>query len=189
MQHFIGNRAVNIANGERVLQVGYSAGFTALSFFVPILVLLTAFVAIGTNSAVSWWRIAMGGILCGAAVCGMHYLGNASIDNYVCTYRLANVVGSAIIAVAASIIALSIFFVFRAMWANSWWKRIISAVVLAGAVSGMHWCAVVGTQYRLVTIEPEPNEPSRTATVIVVICLVSIMSSLGMVVPGSLNAA
>ncbi|KAF7546730.1 hypothetical protein G7Z17_g8217 [Cylindrodendrum hubeiense] len=125
--HFIGNRAIDLADGQAQLQVAYSSGFTAISFFVPILVLLAAFVAIGTNNRVSWWRVSVGGILCGTAVCGMHYLGNASIANYSCVYRPAYVIGSAIIAVVASIVALAMFFVFRATWAASWWKRAISA--------------------------------------------------------------
>ncbi|PNP60974.1 hypothetical protein FNYG_14299 [Fusarium nygamai] len=169
--HFVGNRAIDLADGEPDMQVAYSSGFTAVSFFVPILVLLAAFVAVGTNNSVSWWRLITGGVLCGTAVCGMHYLGNASIDNYTCVYRPAYVVSSAIIAIVASNVALAMFFVFRAMWANSWWKRVISAVVLAGAVSGMHWCAAIGTRYRLVRIKPEGNEPSRSGTVVVVICL------------------
>ncbi|KAH7146583.1 FAD dependent oxidoreductase-domain-containing protein [Dactylonectria macrodidyma] len=169
--HFIGNRAIDLADGQAQLQAAYSSGFTAVSFFVPIVVLLAAFIAIGTNNRVSWWRVSIGGVLCGTAVCGMHYLGNASIANYACVYRPAYVIGSAIIAVVASIIALAMFFVFRAAWATSWWKRAISAVILAGAVSGMHWCAAVGTQYRLINTKPEGNEPSRSATVVVVICL------------------
>lgn len=173
-QHFIGNRAIDLADGQPELQVAYSSGFTAISFFVPILVLLAAFMAVGTNTVVSWWRLVAGGVLCGTAVCGMHYLGNASINNYSCVYQPAYVIGSAIIAIVASNVALAMFFVFRAMWANAWWKRVISAVVLAGAVSGMHWCASVGTRYRLKGIKPNGNEPSRTGTVVVVICLVSV---------------
>lgn len=170
--HYIGNRAIDLANGEIQLQIAYSSGFTALSFFVPIIVLLGAFVAIGTSSTVSWWRVAVGGTLAGAAICGMHYLGNASINNYVCIYNAANVVGAALIAVAASILALSLFFVFRAAWTNSWWKRGCSAILLAGAVSGMHWCASTGTKYKLVAInEQTDNQLSRNTTVIVVICL------------------
>ncbi|KAF5657362.1 signaling ykoW [Fusarium heterosporum] len=149
--HFIGNRAIDLADGQPELQVAYSSGFTAVSFFVPILVLLAAFIAVGTNNVVSWWRLVAGGALCGTAP----------------TY----VIGSAIIAIAASNVALAMFFVFRAMWANAWWKRVISSVVLAGAVSGMHWCASVGTRYRLKRVRPNGNEPSRTGTVIVVICL------------------
>ncbi|KAM0328462.1 hypothetical protein ACHAQA_004869 [Verticillium albo-atrum] len=178
--HFIGNRALDLGEGEPELQIAYSSGFTALSFFVPIAVLLAAFVAIGTNNTVSWWRVSVGGILAGAAICGMHYLGNNSIDNYVCIYNPLNVVGSALIAVAASMLSLALFFVFRAAWTNTWWKRAVCAVVLAGAVSGMHWCAATGTEYQLVSLSPGNNELSRNTTVIVVIvlsfCACSIMA-------------
>uniref|UniRef100_A0A8H7KEU9 MHYT domain-containing protein n=1 Tax=Bionectria ochroleuca TaxID=29856 RepID=A0A8H7KEU9_BIOOC len=169
--HFVGNKAVYFGNGEPEIQVGFSPLFTVISFFVPILVLLVAFLAIGTNNVVSWLRVSLGGFLCGSAVCGMHYLGNASIQNYTCTYKLSYVISSAIIAVIASTIALSVFFVFRSIWANVWWKRLLSALLLAGAVSGMHWCAAFGTEYTLVAIEVGAGGMSRDATVIVVICL------------------
>lgn len=133
---------------------------------------MAAFVAIGSNDVVSWWRVSLGGLLCGAAVCGMHYLGNASIQNYTCVYKLPYLVGSAIIAVAASTIALSMFFIFRGMWANIWWKRLLSALLLAGAVSGMHWCAALGTQFRLKWMGVQERRASQNATVIAVICLV-----------------
>ncbi|KAB5583340.1 hypothetical protein GE09DRAFT_1247614 [Coniochaeta sp. 2T2.1] len=169
--HYIGNRAITLGNGDIELQIAYSSGFTAVSFFVPILVLLAAFIAIGTSAKVYWWRIALGGTLAGAAICGMHYLGNASISNYHCMYNYINVAFSAVIAVAASCAALALFFVFRATWTNSWWKRSGTAVLLAGAVSGMHWCAAMGTRYRLVSLNDGVNETSRNTTVIIVICL------------------
>lgn len=169
--HFIGNRALNLADGQSELQISYSSGFTALSFFVPILVLLAAFWATGTNNSVSWWRVGAGGILAGLAICGMHYLGNASIENYQCVYNIGNVVGAAVIASAASVVALSLFFVFRAAWTNSWWKRILCAVVMAGAVSGMHWCASIGTQYKLLRLNTDTSHLSRDTTVIIVILL------------------
>ncbi|KAI1366377.1 hypothetical protein F5Y08DRAFT_137105 [Xylaria arbuscula] len=100
----------------------------------------------------------------------MHYLGNASIENYHCLYETVNVVGSAIIAVAASNAALAFFFLWRASWTNSWWKRGISGAVLAGAVSGMHWCASTGTNYRLIKLNPN-NHFSRNTVVIFVTVL------------------
>lgn len=173
--HYIGNRAITIGNGDPQLQIAYSSGFTALSFFMPILVLLAAFLAIGTNERVSWWRIGAGGSLAGAAICGMHYLGNASINNYQCMYSAANVVGASLIAMAASTIALLVFFVIRASWSNSWWKRAMSSVLLAGGVSGMHWCASTGTRYKLIALAGT-GQLSRNTTVIVVICLVSLLT-------------
>lgn len=171
--HFIGNRAIVLAGGINILQIAYNPGFTALSFFVPILVLLAAILAVGSNEKVSIVRIVLGGTLAGLGICGMHYLGQAGISNYNCIYQVGNIVGSAIIAIAASIMALSVFFVLRATWTNSWWKRALTAIVLAGGVSGMHWLASVGTQYRLRQGYPSqaPNL-SRNSTVIVVIVLV-----------------
>ncbi|KAJ2975428.1 hypothetical protein NUW58_g8358 [Xylaria curta] len=165
--HFVGNRAIVLAQDEPELQIVYSSGYTAISFFLPIVVLLTAFIAAGTNDRVSFWRIGGGGTLAGGAICGMHYIGNASIVNYNCEYEIANVVGSVVIAVAASNVALSMFFLWRASWTNSWWKRLLCGVLLAGAVSGMHWSASTGTNYRLVMLHTD-TQISRETIVIVV---------------------
>ncbi|KAK3690563.1 hypothetical protein B0T22DRAFT_463879 [Podospora appendiculata] len=169
--HYIGNRATSLLNGEPELQIAYSVGITALSFFVPILVLVVAFFVVTSSSTAAWWRIGLSGSLSGGAISGMHYLGNASISNYKCSYNAANVAGAVVIAAAASTIALALFFVFRASWANSWWKRIGCALVLAGAVSGMHWCAALGTSFRLVHLNSASDNASRNTTVIVVACL------------------
>lgn len=173
--HYIGNRAIVLVQGQPPLQISYSAGYTVLSFFVPILVLLGAFMAIGSDETVSIVRVTLGGSLAGFAICGMHYLGQAGISNYTPIYMVSNVVGSAIIAVAASVTALMVFFIMRASWSGSWWKRGLCAIVLAGAVSGMHWVATVGTTYRL----KKPNwaqinntTSSRDSTTIVVAVLV-----------------
>lgn len=177
--HYIGNRAIVLAAGQDELQIAYNPGFTALSFFVPITVLLAAFAAIGSGDQVSIFRVSAGGALAGSAICGMHYLGQAGISNYTSVYDIRNIVGSAVVAVVASIVALSVFFVLRATWTNSWWKRSLCAIALAGAVSGMHWLASVGTEYRLnrvLSTSPSSNI-SRNAIVIVVIVLVGDRSS------------
>lgn len=166
-----------LADGEVELQISYSTGFTILSFFVPITTLLASLLSIGSNEYVTWWRILIGGMFCSGAICGMHYLGNASISNYHCIYSTANIVGSALIAFAASTVALSMFFVLRASWTNAWWKRIAAAVVLSSSVCGMHWCAALGTTYRFIAVKGVGSGPSRQSTVIVVITLVSLIYS------------
>jgi len=169
--HFIGNRATGLLNGEPELQITYSVGVTVASLFVPIFVLLVAFYVVTLNNTVSWWRIGVSGTLSGCAICGMHYLGNASIRNYTCEYVPANVAGASVIAAVASTVALALFFVFKAAWTTSWWRRVGCAFVLAGAVSGMHWCAALGTRYRLVELIPVDDYDLRNTTVIVVACL------------------
>jgi NO-binding membrane sensor protein with MHYT domain len=139
---------------------------------VPIFVLLLAFYVVSTSAEVLWWRIGVSGIFAGCSICGMHFIGNISISNYRCTYATINIVGAGIIAITASIVALSLFFVFRAAWTSTWWKRLGCSVVLAGAVSGMHWCAAVGTTFRLVYLKDLSESNGRNMTVIVVSCLV-----------------
>src|SRR6187402_3990169 len=123
--HFIGNRALILGNGHSQIQIAYSSGFTALSFFLPVIVLFLAFWAVGSNEQVSIIRVTLGGTLAGFGICGMHYLGQAGITNYDCVYNVAYVVGAGIIAVSASVGALVGFFIFRSAWNTSWWKRAI----------------------------------------------------------------
>ena len=171
--HFIGNRAITLGNGSATPQISYNSGLTALSFFLPVIVLFMAFVAVGVNEEISLLRLALGGTLAGLGICGMHYLGQASVTNYDCVYLVSYVIGAAIIAIAAATVALGIFFVFRAAWNAAWWKRCICALILAGAVSGMHWLASTGTQYRLKKGAGSTSNNSRNATTISVIVLVS----------------
>ncbi|KAI1803800.1 hypothetical protein F4811DRAFT_553449 [Daldinia bambusicola] len=168
--HFVGNQAIVLGDGEPELRIDYASHFSALTFFLPVIILLAAFVAIGANYKVSGRRICCGGVLAGGGICGMHYLGNASMTNYDCIYGKAFIAGAAVIAVVASITALSLFFVCRATWKNSWQKRSLSALLLAGAVSGMHWVAAVGTNYRLKYTNGNP-QLSQSQAIIIVICL------------------
>jgi NO-binding membrane sensor protein with MHYT domain len=171
--HFIGNRAIVLGDGSIQLQIAYGAGLTSISFFLPIIVIFMAFAAVGANEEISFVRLGLGGTLAGLGICGMHYLGQASVTNYECIYYVSYVIGAAIIAIVAATTALGIFFVFRAAWNAAWWKRAICALILAGAVSGMHWLASVGTQYRMKQGAGATTNNSRNATTISVIVLVS----------------
>jgi NO-binding membrane sensor protein with MHYT domain len=171
--HYIGNRATVLGDGEIAIQIAYNQGFTALSFFVPIVVLLAAFMAVGSDDRISKLRLSVGGVLAGLAICGMHYLGQAGISNYTCIYSIGYIVGSAVVAVFASVTALSVFFALRAAWTDSWWKRALCALILGVAVFGMHWIASIGTQYRLKQVNPSvTHDIPRNSTVIVIIVLV-----------------
>lgn len=158
-------------NGQAAFQIAYSTALTVMSLLVPILVLILAFLGVSGNGRIRWWRIVLAGLLSGGAICGMHYLADASISNYKGSYQLSYLIGSVIIAGLASTTALAIFFVFENTWSNAWWKRLGCAMVLAGAVSGMHWCAAVGTSYTLLKTVTG-KVVSRQDAMIVVICLV-----------------
>ena len=147
--HFIGNRAMSMFSGEGGLQIAYSDSYTAGSFFLAICVVTLAFYLFAASESVSLSGTFVGGILTGTAVCGMHYVGQGGISNYTPVYRWPYILGSAVIAVLASTLSLGLFFYFRSTWTNGLFKRAACAIVLSLAVSGMHWCASVGTAYRL----------------------------------------
>ena len=144
--HFLGNRAIILGDGNNVFQIVYSSGYTALSFFVPVLVLLGAFFSLGTDEKAGKVRVIAAGTLAGLAVCGMHYVGQLGIYNFQCEYSIGHVIGSVIVAIFAANIALSIFFVLHSIFASSWLQRASVAAILAGAVSAMHWTASTGTR-------------------------------------------
>ncbi|CAD6580433.1 MAG: hypothetical protein ASARMPREDX12_009564 [Alectoria sarmentosa] len=170
--HYIGNRAIVMVQGEPNLQIQYNPGFTAGSFFLPVCVVGIAFYFFSITDNVSVLGTLVGGLLVGSAVCGMHYMGQKGIANYISSYSWKHVLGSAIVAVAANTIALGVFFYFKSTWTNNWWKRMSCASLLAVSVSGMHWVATVGTAYRMkVTTMEMTSGLSREATVVVVICL------------------
>jgi NO-binding membrane sensor protein with MHYT domain len=172
LQHFIGNRAIYMLHGEEAFQIAYSTALTVMSLLVPILVLVLAFLGVTGNGRIRWWRVVLAGLLSGGAICGMHYLADSSISNYTSSYQLSYLIGSVVIAALASTTALALFFVFENTWSSAWWKRLGCAMVLAGAVSGMHWCAAVGTSYTLKG-NTAGKGVSRQDAMVVVICLVS----------------
>ena len=166
--HFVGNRAISMARGEPQLQIAYSDGYTAGSFFLAICVVILAFYLFAVSESVNLTILLLGGTLTGAAVCGMHYVGQGGISNYTPVYRWPYILGSAIIAVLASTLALGLFFYFRATWTNGFLKRATCATVLSLAVSGMHWIASVGTSYRLkADFAGQHHGLSRTGTIAV----------------------
>ena len=64
-------------------------------------------------------------------------------------YSIGSMVASILIACIASTVALTTFFRLREQWQDIWWKRLICAGGLAAAVCGMHYIALIGTEWRV----------------------------------------
>ncbi|KAI9749877.1 MAG: hypothetical protein M1835_001476 [Candelina submexicana] len=189
--HFIGNRAIILNEGQKELEVEYNDKWTAASFALPISVTFLAFMVCGTNDNLTTTglgaRTFFGGAFAGIAICGMHYVGQMGITNYQWHVGTSYVAGSAIIAIVACIVALKVFFLLRANWTNSWWKRLTCALALALAVSGMHWVASLGTTYRFKHVVPYgAGRVSRDNTVYVVLafCLLACIGLMGFAIKG-----
>lgn len=171
--HFIGNRAIIMGRGEPQIQLTYSAGFTALSLFIPIIIILIAFIAVDMKDRIVYVRLGAGGVLAGSGISGMFYIGQLAITNFNYTYNPACIVGAVLIANIASLVALGLFYLFRSTWRTTWWKRAFCAIILACGISGMHWVALFGTKYRLRRGVPSANTKTRNITTIAICTIVS----------------
>lgn len=171
--HYIGLRAMIMGGGQPEIQIAYKPGFTALSFFVPVFVLILAFWTVGPNEKVNIIRVCLGGTLAGLGFCATNYLGQAGISNYVCLYVVGLVIASAVISVVSSITALWMLFHFRSGWRIFWWKRACAAGIFSVGISAANWFSICGTEYWLKNVDKSlSSNRTTTITVIVVIALV-----------------
>lgn len=63
-------------------------------------------------------------------------LGQFAIDFFHLTYKVGYVAGAVVIACAAVVTALYIFFKLREHWSNRWYKRLGSSMLMGLAVCG-----------------------------------------------------
>lgn len=176
--HFVGNRAIILGDGSKDIQLYYNPGFTALSAFLPIIFLFCGLTTVEVRrpgQRFFWPALVVAGIVAGLAITGMHYVGNFGISNYRLHFPAGYVIGAAAIAICASIAALTLFFYFKERWVNSLPRRLVCACLLAGAVSGMHWVASVGTTYTLIGAAVNASSMGRDTNLIVAI-VISLLS-------------
>lgn len=179
--HYVGNYSIVMGNGDANLQLVYSAGFTALSAFIPIVAIFVAFFLAdrrykgGLNFLIC---LIVPGILAGAAICGMHYSGNLGISNYSVDFHLAYVGGAITIACVSSVAALGGFFILQNIWMSTFVTRFICAVFLAGTVSSMHRVASKGTIYRLKTMSPQKEDGRNTNFIAAIVVVRLVLAEL-----------
>ncbi|KAF2083843.1 hypothetical protein K490DRAFT_50619, partial [Saccharata proteae CBS 121410] len=150
--HFVGNRAIELGDGKREIQLYYDPGWTALSVFLPVIFLFFGFSVVERFNRTRrslYGSLVVTGIAAGLAILGMHYIGNFGTTTYNLDFDLPYVIGAALIAIFACWAALTLFFHQREQWINSFFQRVVCAAILASAVCGMHWTAAAGTKYRL----------------------------------------
>jgi NO-binding membrane sensor protein with MHYT domain len=176
--HFVGNRAIVLGDGEDEIQLYYSSTYTAVSAILPVVVIFLGLLIAdkfykNSKSPISrFLSLTVCGICGGAAVTEMHYLGNKGTTNYDLHLSVPHVVGAATLAVGACLISFGLFFHWSQHWMNNLWRRIVVALFLALAVSGMHWTAAAGTWYELRGYHTGPGK-ERNINLIISLCLVS----------------
>jgi NO-binding membrane sensor protein with MHYT domain len=124
------------------IPMSYDIGLTTLSLVVAIVVTGGGFYVISRQSG-SPLRLVLSGIFMGLGIAAMHYTGMAAMRGHVAlSYDRIFVALSLIIAVGASTAAL--WLAFRT---TDLGQKLIAAVVMGVAISGMHYTAMGGTTF------------------------------------------
>jgi NO-binding membrane sensor protein with MHYT domain len=127
--HFVGMLAFIMP-----MPMSYDIGLTIFSLVVAILVTGGGFYVISRQSA-SPLRLVLSGIFMGLGIAGMHYTGMAAMRGHVeLSYAPVFVALSLVIAIGASTAAL--WLAFRTTELE---QKLVAAVVMGLAVSGMHY--------------------------------------------------
>jgi PAS domain S-box-containing protein len=135
--HFIGMLAFVMP-----VSVTYDLGLTLLSLIVAIGVTGFGFFMIGTRR-VTELGFALSGIVMGIGIVSMHYTGMAAMRMPAdVRYDPILVALSVLIAIGASIVAL--WLAFRT---TINWQRLLSAIVMGSAISGMHYTGMAAATF------------------------------------------
>ena len=151
----------------------YDVALTAVSMGVAVLASGLA-LGIAARRRLDMPRLLGGGVAMGLGIAAMHYLGMAAMRApCVAAYAPAPVLASLAIAVGASIAALGLAFHFqgeaRSASAYAWsWAKVASALVMGGAIAGMHYMGMAAGRYVLVCgpgLTPSPLTPAGLVSV------------------------
>ena len=131
------------------LPVRYEADLTIASLLVAILVTGAGF-AIASAGALTRPRLLIGGLFMGGGIAAMHYLGMMAMRmDAVIRYDWTLFSLSIVIAIVAATVAL-----WLAFNVTAYWQKLMSAAVMAAAVTGMHFVGMAAAQYRPALLTP-----------------------------------
>lgn len=131
--HFVAMLAFSMAD----MPVRYDLGLTAVSFALPILVTGTGFLVVNRPN-IGLKALALSGLVMGLGIAGMHYAGMAAMQMPAkLSYDGLWVAISVLIAIGASTVAL--WLAFRDTGLR---QKVVAAVAMGIAVSGMHYAAM-----------------------------------------------
>jgi NO-binding membrane sensor protein with MHYT domain len=135
--HFVGMLAVSLP-----IPIEYDVFRTLLSVLVAILMTGLG-LTVASLAEVPWQRLAGGGVLMGAGIAAMHYLGMSAIRG-ACSiaYAPGLVVLSVIIAILSSTLALRLAFSLA-----GWRQKLAAAAALGIAISGMHYTGMAAARF------------------------------------------
>ncbi|PYT61082.1 MAG: hypothetical protein DMG35_09990 [Acidobacteria bacterium] len=140
--HFTGMLAFSLP-----IPVAYHWPTVLLSLLAAILASAVA-LYVASRKKSGHAQVFTGGILMGLGIAGMHYIGMAAMRlSAVCHYSPLLVAVSVLIAVIASLAALAFKFDYREDFRGTALARILSAAMMGGAISLMHYTGMTSASF------------------------------------------
>lgn len=141
--HFIGMLAMNLPMSMR-----YDVSLTILSLLLAIVSAMLAFAQAVSGSHLTTRRLVTGTLILGSGIVGMHYTGMAALRfSPSLSWNFSLVALSVAIAFAASGVALWLAFHLRQDERGSLRMRMLAALVMGGAIAGMHYVGIAAAQF------------------------------------------
>lgn len=132
------------------LEVHYDVGLTAISFLAAVVAGYMA-LEVAQEKQLKTLKLALMSLLLGTGICVMHYLGMAAmIFDGDLRYKPFLFLASFLIAVAASAVALCIFYYLKTQFEDqgkSVWLRLGISLILGLAICGMHYTGMAAAVF------------------------------------------
>ncbi|WP_431260303.1 MHYT domain-containing protein [Roseateles chitinivorans] len=139
--HFIGMLAFQLC-----AQVGFDAKITALSM-IPALIASWVALALLARHQLETWRLIVGGVLVGAGIGAMHYMGMAAMEMSIALrYDPLWFGASIVVAVLLAMLALWIRFGLAGRIPR-YWAIALGGIVMGCAIAGMHYTAMGAARF------------------------------------------
>jgi diguanylate cyclase len=145
--HFVGMLAFHLP-----IPMGYDGPTTLLSMLIAIVVSGFALHVVSRDT-LGVRKLIAGGVMMGAGISAMHYTGMVAMEMQpALTYDPVLFSASIAIAITAASAALWIAFTLREASEFSKYAKFTSAVVMGGAIAGMHYTGMAAAQFHPDTI-------------------------------------
>ncbi|HXH02643.1 MAG TPA: EAL domain-containing protein [Candidatus Competibacteraceae bacterium] len=142
--HFLGMLAFRLP-----VPLGYEPGLTLLSLLIAVIVSGFALYLV-SRPRLSLQLLILGGLAMGLGICGMHYTGMAAMRMLPpIEYDPWLFAASVVIAIGASLLALSVAFRLRDGLSGHFTElqHVGAAVILGSAISGMHYTGMAAAHF------------------------------------------
>ncbi len=173
--HFVGMLAFSLP-----VPINYHVPTVLLSMLAAVIASFAALL-LASRSLLNRLQLLAGGVFMGLAITSMHYIGMEAMHTQALLHYNHLLVGLSVgIAISASCVALWLAFELRGQ--TTWhWHKFLSAIVMGGAIGGMHYTAMAAAHFTLILgFRPVPDDYTLNTSILAVVIGMATLVILGL---------